>query len=318
MNILLSCAGRQVALVSAFSEALGSRGEVFAADSHADAASLAAARRGFLAPPFTSSSYADWLVETCRDNRVGLLISLLVDELIVASAHRERLADAGCRLVTAPDRSLALAQDKLMTARFCAEQGIDCPRYWAADAVREAQFFPLLAKPRAGRGSRGQRRMETQDELHALLDDLGSLAGDYIFQEVIEGEEYGIDVVNDLDGRPRTTFQRRKLAMENGETGRAVTVDEPALAALGRKLGEALGHSGPLDADLMRRDGKFYLLDLNMRFGGGYMFTHVAGANLPAAMVAWAHGEAADPAWLAPRPGIEAVRRNGIVVPVQA
>lgn len=317
MNILISCAGRQAALVAAFADALGDRGKVFAADSDAGAASLAAASRGFVAPGFASPGYVDWLVETCRDNRVGLLLSLLVDELVVVSAHRARLDAIGCRLVAAPAASLGVAQDKLMTARFCEAQGIGFPRYWTGETVREAHVFPMIAKPRAGRGSRGQRRIETQGELLVLLDELAENAEAYIFQEMIAGEEYGIDVVNDLGGQHYTTFMRRKLAMKNGETYRAVTVDDPALSALGRKLGDALCHSGPLDADLMLKDGCFHLLDLNMRFGGGYMFSHAAGANLPAAMVAWALGEAPEASWLAPRIGVEAVRRDGAVVALQ-
>ena len=117
-----------------------------------------------------------------------------------------------------------------------------------------------------------------------------------IAQEKVTGTEYGLDIVNDLAGRHVTTFVKRKLAMRAGETDKAVTVSHPALEAVGRRIGEALRHIGNLDCDVFVDGERFWVLELNPRFGGGYPFTHRAGANLPAALIAWAQGETVDPA----------------------
>ena len=119
-----------------------------------------------------------------------------------------------------------------------------------------------------------------------------------LIQERIGGQEYGLDVVNDLDGRHVTTFARCKLAMRAGETDRAVTVETFELDRMGAAIGERLGHAGNLDCDVFLADGRLYVLELNPRFGGGYPFSHAAGADLPAALIAWASGKAPDPRWL--------------------
>ena len=49
----------------------------------------------------------------------------------------------------------------------------------------------------------------------------------FVFQERLHGQEYGIDVVNDLEGRYAYTLVRRKLVMRYGNTDRAVTVVDP-------------------------------------------------------------------------------------------
>jgi len=66
------------------------------------------------------------------------------------------------------------------------------------------------------------------------------------------------------------------------------------LEQFGFRIGEALGHIGNLDCDVFEKDGQYYLLEMNPRFGGGYPFSHLAGANYPAAIVAWLEGKEYD------------------------
>ena len=72
---------------------------------------------------------------------------------------------------------------------------------------------------------------------------------------------------------------------------------------MGKCLGENLKHVGNLDCDILEQDGKYYVLELNPRFGGGYPFSHEAGANLPGAIIRWCQGEDVDDAMLHSRIG---------------
>jgi carbamoyl-phosphate synthase large subunit len=98
---------------------------------------------------------------------------------------------------------------------------------------------------------------------------------------------------------------RQKLQMRGGNTDRAVTVDSAPLAALGRTLGERLGHIGCLDCDVfVSPDSAPVVVDLNPRFGGGLLFSHMAGANLAGALISWRNGETPSPNALAPRANV--------------
>ena len=101
--------------------------------------------------------------------------------------------------------------------------------------------------------------------------------------------------------------------MRAGETERAEVVRSGVLEEAGRRLGLALRHGGILDCDVFLDGGRCRVLELNPRFGGGYPFVHVAGADLPAFYLALVEGREVDPAWLRVRAGVRAAKCDRIV-----
>ena len=73
---------------------------------------------------------------------------------------------------------------------------------------------------------------------------------------------------------------------------------------MGHKIGEALGHIGNLDVDIMLcTDGAYCVLELNPSFCGGFPFSYEAGVNMPKAIIQWAKGEEVDSQMLQPEYG---------------
>jgi carbamoyl-phosphate synthase large subunit len=63
------------------------------------------------------------------------------------------------------------------------------------------------------------------------------------------------------------------------------------LRELGRNISANVGHIANLDVDCFMVDDIPYILEMNCRFGGGYPFSHMAGANLPLAIIKWIKSE---------------------------
>jgi carbamoyl-phosphate synthase large subunit len=333
MNVLLTCAGRRNYMVEFFRAALGGRGQVCAADCSEDAPALHEADRAFVVPPVGHPEYIEHMLELCRAHAVGLLVPLNDLELPVLARHRERFRDQGTAAVVASPEVIDTCFDKWATGRFLESCGIACPRTWlslreARTALDRAEVaLPLVIKPRWGSASIGIVHLERAEDLapayHLIRQQLAGtilaaasardLDRAVLIQERLQGQEYGLDVVNDLDGRYVATFARLKLAMRAGETDRAVTVESHEFDRVGAAIGQRLGHVGNLDCDVFLAEDRLYALELNPRFGGGYPFSHVAGADLPAALIAWASGEAPDPRWLRVRPGVTAAKCDRLV-----
>lgn len=334
MNVLLTCAGRRNLLVRCFKKALGSRSRVLACDSSGSAPALVEAHKHFVVPPMEHPEYFDSLVAICREERVRLLLSVHDLELPGLAANVQRFRNVGTRAVVSSPEIVAMCQDKWAAFQWLRAHGIGTPMTYLSKTDVLAGLsagevaFPLLIKPRWGTSSTGIERVENERELElacewVLIQLQRSFLWSWyrnapeqrlIFQQWIAGEEYGLDVVNDLQGRYVATLARRKLVMRAGNTDRALSVADPKLDALGKTIGNRLQHIGPLDCDVMVKDRECYVLDLNPRKGGGYPFSHLAGANLPAALMAWAANEPVDPAWLKSTPGILVSKCDGYVI----
>ncbi|SEK48742.1 ATP-grasp domain-containing protein [Halomonas daqiaonensis] len=315
MNILLTSAGRRNYLLGYFRDSLAGRGRVLAADCSEYAAALQEADEAFVVPRVNEPDYVEYLLGLCLSQGVGLLFSLSDHELPILAAVRERFYDQGVQVVVSRPEVISLAADKLMTARFLKAARLETPVTYAS--LEEALMgldcgevaFPLVVKPRWGTASLG---IEVVDDLEQLrlawnygqlrLPRLGLCsgirgAGGLMIQEFLRGQEYGLDVVNDLNGRYQATFLKRKLAMRGGETDKAVTESRPELLEVGRRIGEALGHVGNLDCDVFLHGEACFVLELNPRFGGGYPFSAEAGADVPGALIAWAEGRQPPAGW---------------------
>lgn len=324
MNVLLTCAGRRVELVEFFKEALAGSGRVIATDSDAHAPALTASDRAGVTVRVLDTGYIDELVHLCREESVGLVVPSLETELPLLARARERFAAVGTTVVVPDPEVTETCFDKVAADELLNKIGLDVPRsHLGLDAALAAVDageleFPVVVKPRWGTTSLGlQRATDRQQLIRAYTLSAAGLAAselagcgngaadpDVLVQPEIAGEEYGLDIVNDLSGRYVATFVKRKLRMRFGQTDRAVTVDDPELQRVGEVIGRAVGHPGLLDCDVMVIDGSVYVLDLNPRIGGGYPFSHRAGANYPAALVAWARGQATDPDWFSVTPGL--------------
>ena len=124
-----------------------------------------------------------------------------------------------------------------------------------------------------------------------------------IIQEKLLGDEYGLDVFNDLNGGFLTCVAKKKLAMRAGETDSAEIIENNELTKIGIKISQLSKHIGNLDVDCFYVDNRFYILEMNCRFGGQYPFSHLAGVNFPKAIVEMLKNNVVDSTLLTPTYG---------------
>lgn len=333
MNILFTCAGRRNYLLQYFREALAGRGQVFATDASPTAPAMMEADRAFVVPYVSDPTYFDVIIGLAKDHDARLLISLNDLELPYLSREKARLIAMGILPIVSDPWVIDACFDKFRTAELLAEIGLASPQtYLTLDDAKAALdsgelTFPLVVKPRWGTGSIGLEFPQDMRELElayalvslrlsrTIIADVSAAdpGRGVLIQGRLPGQEYGLDIVNDLDGNHVTTFVKQKLAMRAGETDKAETVDEPILREVGARIAARLRHVGNLDCDVFLTPDGPAVLEMNPRFGGGYPFSHVAGANLPAALLAWVDGREPDSDWLTVTYGTIAAKCDRLV-----
>lgn len=321
MNVLLSAVGRRAYLVEYFKQVVHPLGgKVYATNTHPDATGFLAADVAEIVPPSADPTYVDVMVGLCKQWNIKLLFSLHDWDAPTLARARQKFLDVGTIPVMGSAELLATCLDKLATVREMEMLGVAVPRtvQTVGDALAQLKF-PMVVKPRWGQGSVGLYKVSSEDELKAAfaLSDLqarrfaaacpeiDASAPQVLIQECVEGPEFGCDIVNDLEGKFRRAFVKHKFAMRSGETDAAESVSRPEIETVAAKIGEWSKHLGCMDSDWMIGvDGIPYLIELNPRFGGGYPFTHCAGANVPLACMNWAQGIESDDWFVSYRTGV--------------
>lgn len=322
MNILFTCAGRRTYLLKYFKENMSAEDKVVATDMQLSAPALQVADVKLQVPAVYDPKYIDITLNICKEQNIDALISLNDLELPILAENKAKFESLGVKVIVSDPDVIDIAFDKYKTAQWVESIGLNAPKTYvtlasAKEALSKGDIaFPLFMKPRWGSGSIGLETIDDMEELdiyyHLLMKKIkktilatASVGDEYIMiQEKLTGKEFGLDVMNDLEGNNVAVSVKQKLAMRAGETDKAITVDIPEVREMGAAIGRNLKHIGNLDVDIMQRaNGDYCVLELNPRFGGGYPFSYEAGANMPKAILQWLKGKKVDVKTLQPEYG---------------
>ena len=328
MNILLTSAGRRTYLVEYFKQALNGTGLVHASNSIITY-TLLQADKYVLTPNIYDGDYISFLLDYCKNNNIGAIISLFDIDLPVLARNRKVFTDNGIQLVVPDYRVTEICNDKWLSYEFLINIGIkQTPSFINFAEAKQAiadgiVSYPLFIKPRWGMGSIGIYKVCNEEELNVLYKKLHiEIFNTYlkyeseidqdsciIIQQAINGQEYGIEIVNDLKANYVTTMAKKKVVMRSGETDVAEIVDSKPFEAIGKCIADNLKHVANLDVDcFVTENGDIFVLEMNCRFGGQYPFSHLAGANLPLQILNWLEGKTTDLSLLSPKVGIKACK----------
>jgi carbamoyl-phosphate synthase large subunit len=285
-NVLISSAGRRVALLRIFREALaelGVPGKVFAADMSTVSGAFHDADTSWVVPRCTSPEFGPHVLELCRRHNIRLVIPTIDTELPAYATHRAAFAAANVVVAISTPEVVAIGGDKVRTHVWLTEHGFPTVQQESLDDVLAHEgrgwAFPLIVKPRFGSASIGVRRIENLAELHLL-----PRPAEYIVQAIAPGDEYTVDVLVNREGRCVCAVPRKRLEVRAGEVSKGMTERQAPLATLARRLAEALpGAYGALNVQVFWDAGRgaANVIEINPRFGGGFPLTWQAGGRYP-------------------------------------
>jgi hypothetical protein len=311
MNILITSAGRRGYIVEYFKKALKGNGEVHVGNSSPFSTAFAYADRTVITPLIYSEEYIPFLLSYCKKYSITMLISLFDIDLMILAQNKKKFEEEGICVIVSNSEVIRRCNDKWETYLFCKSENITTPRTYidlqkAKNELKTGNLqFPVIIKPRWGMGSLQIYSADNLEELETLYkkckrdirktylkyESDADIENSVLIQERMVGQEYGIDIINDLQGNFQRAIAKKKYGLRAGETDCAEIIKNKEMDEFSEHLAKILGHIGNLDVDAFVSNGKIYLLEMNARFGGGYPFSYLAGADLPSAIIRWVSGE---------------------------
>lgn len=240
-------------------------------------------------PEAEADDYIEVLLNIVDKYNIELLMPSSGYDIFPFSEFKTKLKKHGVYPVVSDRKILEICRDKIYTFRHLSKS-FDLP--FTTLNPEEIDTFPIIAKPRFGKGSRDVLQVNDITELQFV----SSRYSNMIYQEYLPGDEYTIDVMSDLDGNPIVAVPRIRLQTKSGISTKGKIILDSKLIEESMKIVTKLRIIGP-SCIQMKKDkfDRFRLVEINPRLGGGTIFTTLAGANFPQMIIDLVEGKTVSP-----------------------
>lgn len=271
INLMITSIGRRVHLQSAIKNAMaiaGYSGRIITTDCSWSAPGLQFSDRGYEVPQSTDSNYTGALLDIIQSERIGFVFPSSDVDLLVLARARDILEQYTVILLAPLYDDVIKCADKMESERLFGELGLRSPKIFADyDSIKSGDF-PLVVK---GRGretatTKGFHKVVDEQELSYCLEH----TADPIIQEFIEGPEFTVDVLADLQGNPISVVPRRRLSIRAFVTDKGVTVDDESIIQEAVRIVDEIKPKGFCNIQCVKKGSHNYWIEINPRISGGF------------------------------------------------
>lgn len=275
MNILLINPGRRDYLVNFFillKKKYNLNIYLIDPDKNIPAFKVSTHTKNFICPKVKNQKkFFSFIKRFISKNKIDIIFPISDRELKILSQKKNLLMKKGVNVIVSNLEVIENCQNKIRCSKYLKKFNILCPKIIARKDINS--FLPVIKKEINGSSSENQEIIFKSDQIHK------SYHKKFFFQKFLKYQEFNLDILNDLNGNYLHSCVKKKLFIRSGDTDKAEIVNNKAFITFAKRLSKALKHIGVIDVDFLYNKKKFYVLDINPRFGGGYPFTHVYGYN---------------------------------------
>jgi len=281
--VLLTGTGKRYDIVTAFAQ----HAKVIAADPNPFSPAQYAADVRVAPPLIDDPGYIPFLREVCEEH--GVIAVIPLTDLDIEVLARSDLP------AIVPDPEVCRATyDKYETHLLLQRLGLPSPPTVLPGT--EPESYPVMVKPRRGSGARSIHPAANREEMEFFI---RYVKEPVMVQKLMDGPEFSIDILCDLDGRCLNAIPRTMVESRGGESIKGTVIHDEELIELGRAVGEALPVRGPCTVQVFRdKEIGLGITDVNTRFGGAFpapMYAARPGRTYPELIVRMARGERIEP-----------------------
>ena len=194
--------------------------------------------------------------------KIDLVIPSFDETLLKWAEYKEDFSQIGITIAISEPEIIDQFTDKWKTYCFFTKNNIPTPQ-----TSLEQEFS--LVKPRWGRGGRGIEITE----LSVNMDDM-------ISQELIEGDEYTVDVFCDVDSHPVYIVPRKRINVRDGKSTQGIVEKNNRIEDVVLQICAATKFKGAINIQCFEKpSGDISVIEVNPRIAGGMALGFSATEN---------------------------------------
>lgn len=266
--------------------------ETIAIDSNPYSLGLFFADKNFIAPQVADEeSYYMFIKNLCINHEIKGIFIGSTAELPFYSRNRESLErSTGAKVFVNSPAVIELCTDKWLTMCHLSSSGFQIPtsiRY-PEDAGMLSSFtqstgFPLIVKPRFGRGSVGVVLVKDKQQLLENIKGKKSL----IIQEYLtdEEQEFTVGICINEKGKVISKIALRRYLLEGVSIAAVSDDDYHHIADYCTMVASTLGAYGAINIQLRLKDSMPVIFEINPRFSSSTGMRLLFGINEPESLI---------------------------------
>ena len=140
--------------------------------------------------------------------------------------------------------------------------------------------FPIILKPRFGRGSRGVVQINSFEKFNQIVKSITENHNLWIVQDYIRGEEYTVSVVVHSN-TSNFAVVPKLIRLKEGITKIAITKKNKYISKICKKIINDTNPKGPFNLQCIfnRKNNKVYIFEINPRFSTSTSLTIASGLD---------------------------------------
>lgn len=218
-------------------------------------------------------SFQPKILKIIKKHDIKVLVSVVDEELqSILSIKRSNL------FLLQPNLFFTkISLDKLKLCKELYKRKINTFDTYKLKNYRGEFGYPIILKPRVGRGSRGVHTIKNETEFKKTLKKIKDKKN-IIIQKKTEGEEYTVSVIVDHKNDDYNIIPK-KIILKKSYTRKAITEKNKSVITKCKQIIKSFKPSGPFNVQCIASKNNVEIFEINPRLSTSSTLTSAAGIN---------------------------------------
>ena len=228
-------------------------------------------------PKATDLNFTNKIAKVIKNNQIKIVVSVVDEELLKLSRLSKKLKF----IVIQPKYNfISFCLDKYQCGKKLYNEGINNYKTYLLNNYNNEFEFPIILKPRHGRGSRGVYIVKNLKSFNLQKKKIIKLKkkNQYVVQKCFKGKEYTVSVVCNESNTDYNILPKR-IILKKGVTRKAITEKNKFIISKCKKIIKKFKPSGPFNVQCIVYENNVEIFEINPRFSTSSTLSIAAGLS---------------------------------------